>query len=273
MSQCIGEAITNAVRLGVDKLDAEVLLFSLLKKARTYLMAFPEHLLTAEQTEHYNGWLDRRLKGEPVAYIVGEREFWSLPIKTTAATLIPRADTEVLVESVLDQCSVSPLSVADLGTGTGAIALALKSERPQWQVMGVDRIPEAVALARENASQLQLEVSFEVSSWCDSIADKSLDVIVSNPPYIDEQDHHLNQGDVRFEPKSALVAEDHGLADIKHICQEAVRCLKPSGRLFFEHGWTQAEAVQQILVNAGFVRVRTVKDYGDNDRVSMGTMP
>lgn len=273
MSQCIGEAITNAVRLGVDKLDAEVLLYTLLNKARTYLMAYPEKELTSEQSEDYSNWLARRIKGEPVAYIVGVREFWSLPIQTNNATLIPRADTEVLVEAVLDQFDAMPLAIADLGTGTGAIALALKSERPNWEVLGVDRIPEAIELARVNAEALGLNVRFEISSWCDSLDDASLDIIVSNPPYIDEQDHHLNEGDVRFEPKSALVAGDQGLADIKHISREAVSCLKPNGMLFFEHGWTQAEAVQRILSDAGFIQVRTVKDYGDNDRVTMGMLP
>jgi release factor glutamine methyltransferase len=273
VSLCIGEAIANAVNLGVDKLDAEVLLYTALNKVRTYLMAFPEQILTAEQSENYSNWISRRLDGEPVAYIVGVREFWSLPIKTTNVTLIPRADTEVLVETVLDQFDASPLAVVDLGTGTGAIALALKSERPSWQMLGVDRISEAIELARTNAASLRLDVSFEVSSWCDALADSSLDVIVSNPPYIDCKDHHLNEGDVRFEPKSALVSGEHGLADIKHISHEAVRCLKPNGMVFFEHGWTQAEAVQQILTDVGFIQVRTVKDYGDNDRVTMGVLP
>jgi release factor glutamine methyltransferase len=272
MSRCIGDLITSAVAQGVDRLDAEVLLYRVLGKARTFLIAWPEKELTAAQHKQYISWLSRRQVGEPIAHIVGEREFWSLAIKTTTATLIPRPDTEVLVEAVLDFCAAAPLDLIDLGTGTGAIALALKSERPMWRIKGVDRVPEAVNLARENAERLQLDVEFELSSWCDAVADQSVDVIVSNPPYIDETDRHLDEGDVRFEPKSALVSADNGLADIKLITQQALRCLKPQGALFFEHGWSQANDVKAIMRETGFKKIRTLKDYGDNDRVTLGTL-
>ncbi|MBU2862639.1 peptide chain release factor N(5)-glutamine methyltransferase [Reinekea forsetii] len=272
MTLTIGDALSLARETDVEKRDAEILLCHVLGKARTYIMAFAEQSLSAAQSEDYQEKLARRKAGEPIAYIIGEREFWSLPIKTTPATLIPRPDTEVLVETVLNQCSKQSLSVVDLGTGTGAIALALKSERPMWSLLGVDRIEEAVSLARENAECLSLDVCFQLSSWCEGLESKAFDVIVSNPPYIDINDHHLNEGDVRFEPKSALVANDQGLADIRAITEQALRCLKPAGRLFFEHGWLQGTAVAAILDHAGFKQVTTVKDYAGNDRVTFGQL-
>lgn len=272
MTFCIADAICLGIEQGVEKRDAEVLLCNVLGKARTYVMAFPEKILTEAQATDYQHKLKRRKNGEPIAYIVEEREFWSLAIKTTPATLIPRPDTEVLVETVLKECNGTALNVVDLGTGTGAIALALKSEQPQWTVLGVDRVEAAVLLARENASRLALDVHFKLSSWCDELQANSLDVLVSNPPYIDADDHHLEEGDVRFEPSSALVAADNGLADIKIITQQAKSCLKPGGQLFFEHGWRQAKDVAQILDSAGFQKIQTVQDYAGNDRVTFGTL-
>lgn len=259
--------------------DADVLLCHLLGCRRSYLMTWPERELDAAQQATLQTWLARRLNGEPIAHLVGEREFWSLPLKVSPATLIPRPDTEVLVEQALTRIPQGPCAVLDLGTGTGAIALALKSERPELDVWAVDRMADAVALARENSAALGLPIEVRDGSWFEPLGEPDRDntprfaVIVSNPPYIDGADPHLEQGDVRFEPRSALVADDAGLADIRHIVVHAPAYLLPDGWLLLEHGWDQGEAVRQLLRDGGYREVATVRDYGDNDRVTLGLCP
>lgn len=259
--------------------DADVLLCHLLGCRRSYLMTWPERELDAAQQATLQGWLARRLNGEPIAHLVGEREFWSLPLKVSPATLIPRPDTEVLVEQALTRIPQGPCAVLDLGTGTGAIALALKSERPELDVWAVDRMADAAALARENSAALGLPIEVRDGSWFEPLGEPDRDntprfaVIVSNPPYIDGADPHLEQGDVRFEPRSALVADDAGLADIRHIVAHAPAYLLPDGWLLLEHGWDQGEAVRQLLRDGGYREVATVRDYGDNDRVTLGLCP
>lgn len=259
--------------------DADVLLCHLLGCRRSYLMTWPERELDAAQQATLQGWLARRLNGEPIAHLVGEREFWSLPLKVSPATLIPRPDTEVLVEQALTRIPQRPCAVLDLGTGTGAIALALKSERPEIDVWAVDRMADAAALARENSAALELPIEVRDGSWFEPLGEPDRDntprfaVIVSNPPYIDGADPHLEQGDVRFEPRSALVADDAGLADIRHIVAHAPAYLLTDGWLLLEHGWDQGEAVRQLLQDLGYRSVTTVRDYGDNDRVTLGLCP
>ncbi|MEN3799832.1 peptide chain release factor N(5)-glutamine methyltransferase [Aeromonas veronii] len=259
--------------------DADVLLCHLLGCRRSYLMTWPERELDAAQQATLQTWLARRLNGEPIAHLVGEREFWSLPLKVSPATLIPRPDTEVLVEQALTRIPQGPCAVLDLGTGTGAIALALKSERPEIDVWAVDRMADAAALARENSVALGLPIEVRDGSWLEPLGEPDRDntprfaVIVSNPPYIDGADPHLEQGDVRFEPRSALVADDAGLADIRHIVDHAPAYLLPDGWLLLEHGWDQGEAVRQLLRDGGYREVATVRDYGDNDRVTLGLCP
>ena len=259
--------------------DADVLLCHLLDCRRSYLMTWPERELDAAQQATLQGWLARRLNGEPIAHLVGEREFWSLPLKVSPATLIPRPDTEVLVEQALTRIPQGPCAVLDLGTGTGAIALALKSERPEIDVWAVDRMVDAAALARENSAALGLPIEVRDGSWFEPLGEPDRDntprfaVIVSNPPYIDGADPHLEQGDVRFEPRSALVADDAGLADIRHIVAHAPAYLLADGWLLLEHGWDQGEAVRQLLRDGGYREVATVRDYGDNDRVTLGLCP
>ncbi|MFQ1782691.1 peptide chain release factor N(5)-glutamine methyltransferase [Aeromonas veronii] len=259
--------------------DADVLLCHLLGCRRSYLMTWPERELDAAQQATLQTWLARRLNGEPIAHLVGEREFWSLPLKVSPATLIPRPDTEVLVEQALTRIPQGPCAVLDLGTGTGAIALALKSERPEIDVWAVDRMADAAALARENSAALGLPIEVRDGSWFEPLGEPDRDntprfaVIVSNPPYIDGADPHLEQGDVRFEPRSALVADDAGLADIRHIVAHAPAYLLPDGWLLLEHGWDQGEAVRQLLRDGGYREVATVRDYGDNDRVTLGLSP
>ncbi|MBL0565281.1 peptide chain release factor N(5)-glutamine methyltransferase [Aeromonas veronii] len=259
--------------------DADVLLCHLLGCRRSYLMTWPERELDAAQQATLQGWLARRLNGEPIAHLVGEREFWSLPLKVSPATLIPRPDTEVLVEQALTRIPQGPCAVLDLGTGTGAIALALKSERPEVDVWAVDRMVDAAALARENSAALGLPIEVRDGSWFEPLGEPDRDntprfaVIVSNPPYIDGADPHLEQGDVRFEPRSALVADDAGLADIRHIVAHAPAYLLTDGWLLLEHGWDQGKAVRQLLRDGGYREVATVRDYGDNDRVTLGLCP
>jgi len=253
-----------------SKLDTEILICFVIDKPRSFLLTWPEHKLSVAQAKSLAELLLRRFQGEPIAYIVNVREFWSLALQVSPATLIPRPDTEVLVELVLTEHIAASLRCLDLGTGTGAIALALASERPQWQIDAVDFSHDAVALAKRNAKNLNLaQVDIYQSDWFQEISDKKrFDIIVSNPPYIDEHDHHLNEGDVKYEPKSALVAADHGLADIKVIANQARNFLKPRGCLYIEHGFEQSQAVQTILADFAYSEIQTIKDYNDNDRVT-----
>ena len=253
------------------KLDVEILLCFVLDKARSYLLTWPEKKLSDEQLLEFTLLLSRRVQGEPIAYITGIKEFWSLPFTVSEATLIPRPDTETLVELVLDlyrndKC----MTCLDLGTGTGAIALALASEKSAWKIDAADFSIEAVNLAKLNADNLNLtQVNVYQSDWFERIS-KTLkfDIIVSNPPYIDIDDINLEQGDVRFEPKSALVAKEQGLANIKHIADEARYYLNSEGKLFFEHGFEQGRAVREILTDLGYKNAQTKQDLNGHDRIT-----
>ncbi len=255
------------------KRDAEILLGFVTGKSRSWLVAFDDAELNPQQLAQLEALLARRVIGEPIAHLVGEREFWSLPLRVSDATLIPRPDTEILVEQALVRLPAEPASLLDLGTGTGAIALALASERPDCVVIGCDRIPAAVELARDNAQRLHIHnAQFHLSHWFEQLPAQRFDLIVSNPPYIDAADEHLQQGDVRFEPLSALVADDQGLADLRFIIQAAPQWLKPQGWLLLEHGWQQAAAVRAILAQHGYQALQTVDDYGGNPRVTLGQL-
>lgn len=253
------------------KRDAEILLEFVTGKARTYLLAFGETQLSAEQEAQLATLLARRKTGEPVAHLVGEREFWSLPLYVSPATLIPRPDTECLVEQALSRLPAQACRILDLGTGTGAIALALASERPDCEVTAVDVMPDAVALAQRNVARLGFpNVIVLQSSWFSALDNRTFGMIVSNPPYIDEHDPHLTQGDVRFEPLTALVAANEGLADIVHIVTTSRQHLLPGGWLLVEHGWTQGDAVRDVFIAASYRAVETCRDYGGNDRLTLG---
>jgi len=253
------------------KLDAEVLLALCLERDRTYLVTWPERCLTAAQAKRYQVLIEQRLAGHPVAHLLGEREFWSLPLYVNSSTLIPRPDTEVLVEQALDLTLPHNAQVLDLGTGTGAIALALKHSRPNWQLTAVDKMADAVALAKRNAERLQLAIDVQQSDWFAELSrNNKYDLVVSNPPYIDAADPHLQQGDVRFEPLSALVAKDHGLGDIQQIISSARDYLAAQGWLLIEHGYQQAAAVRACFSDCGYTRINTVQDYAQLDRVTLG---
>lgn len=261
------------------KLDVEILLCFVLDKERSYLLTWPEKKLSDEQLCSFLPLLVRRIQGEPIAYIIGIKEFWSLPLAVSPSTLIPRPDTETLVELVLEQYgNRNNVNCLDLGTGTGAIALALASENPTWKIDAIDFNLEAVQLAQLNAKNLGSKivdlshVNIFQSDWFSQVdMQKKFDLIVSNPPYVDSEDSNLSQGDVRFEPASALIASDNGLADIKHIADVARSFLTPHGKLFFEHGFEQGHAVRRILLNLGFEKAQTAQDLNGQDRITWAT--
>lgn len=254
------------------RLDVELLLARVLDKPRSYLYTWPEKNLNQSQWEQFQHLLERRKAGEPIAHILGEKEFWSLALKVNDSSLIPRPETELLVETVLEMLDEKPRRVLDLGTGTGAIALALASERPAWRILAVDDKPSAVNLAIDNCRQLGLRnVAVTRSHWFDNVGRECFDLIITNPPYIAEDDPHLRQGDVRYEPVSALVAKKEGLGDIEHIVQRGLKHLCAGGWLVIEHGYDQGEAVRQMFTEAGYRKVETRQDLAGRDRLTLGT--
>lgn len=257
------------------RLDAELLLAFVLQKPRSYLYTWPDKTLSEAQIASYQALLERRKSGEPVAYLLGRQGFWSLDLQVAAHTLIPRADTELLVEAALQLADQdAALKVLDLGTGTGALALALASERRQWVLTGVDRIESAVALARRNQQHLQLpNVEFLHSHWFSALTGQRYDLIISNPPYIADNDPHLQQGDLRFEPLSALVSGPDGLDDLRLIIAQAPAYLADNGWLLLEHGFDQAGAVRELLAQAGFVELSSQRDLSGHERISLGRFP
>jgi release factor glutamine methyltransferase len=269
------------------RIDCEVILSAAIEQTRTYLYTWPEKILSDYQQKIFLQNLDRRISGEPIAYIVGQKEFWSLLLFVNESTLIPRPESELLVEVTLELMSgvssecVPAIKIADLGTGTGAIALALASENRQWQVWGLENNKHALELAKKNQQQLALpNVTFLLSDWFSVLSEnesvqefdqklaQQFNIIVSNPPYIDINDKHLQEGDVRFEPLSALVADDHGLADIEAIIKQASEYLLQSGWLIFEHGNQQAEAVAERFKKYDFQNIFTRNDLAGQPRVT-----
>ncbi|BCA91324.1 release factor glutamine methyltransferase [Vreelandella aquamarina] len=267
------------------RVDAEVLMEFATGRSRTWLYTWGDSECPTWEHARFDALIAARAQGQPVAYLTGEREFWGLPLATSPTTLIPRPDTETLVEAALARASTPTGRLLDLGTGTGAIALAFASEKPDWQVVGVDVRPEAVALAADNARTLNItNATFLVSDWFSALRSSSpsesspgspspgstFEIIVSNPPYIAADDPHLGQGDVRFEPRSALVAEADGMADLLHLITTAQAFLSPGGWLVLEHGYQQAPSVRQALKLAGYQSVESVQDMGGHERVTLG---
>ncbi|MBF56653.1 peptide chain release factor N(5)-glutamine methyltransferase [Halomonas sp. FeN2] len=258
------------------RIDAEVLLCHVLGRDRTWLYTWGDKICPLWEQARFDALIAARVQGTPVAYLTGEREFWGLRLATSPDTLIPRPDTETLVELALSRAALTSGRLLDLGTGTGAIALAFASEQPHWQVLGVDLRVEAVSLATRNAQALGLaNATFLQSDWfaaldAYTVAGNQFDIIVSNPPYIAGDDPHLAEGDVRFEPRSALVADACGMADLLHLVNSAQRYLAASGWLLLEHGYQQAEMVREALGSAGYQNVESVRDLGGHERVTLG---
>ncbi|NEX18229.1 MAG: peptide chain release factor N(5)-glutamine methyltransferase [Halochromatium sp.] len=251
-------------------LEADLLLGAASGLERTQLIAWPERALSAAQQQRFEQLIRRRLAGEPIAYLLGEREFWSLTLQVSPATLIPRPETETLVEQALKALPASaPLRVLDLGTGSGAIAAALAHERPDWTLIGIERNAEALGVAALNAKQLQLSnLGLLCSNWSNALGNACVDAILSNPPYVPADDPHLNQGDLRFEPLTALVSGGDGLDAIRAIIADAPRCLRPGGLLAIEHGWDQAPSLRALMQAQGFEAIETLRDLSGQERVT-----
>ncbi len=253
------------------RLEAQLLLAHYLQCSRTVVFAYSERELSTDQLESYLQLVRRRVRGEPMAYLLGGREFWSLNLRVTKDTLIPRPETELLVERVLEVLPQQGQRVADLGTGTGAIALALARERPGWELFACDESSAALEVAMDNAQGLGIHnVGFYRGDWCFALPKGKYDAIVSNPPYLDTQDSHLEQGDLRFEPRGALVADENGFAALKQIARQARDYLNSGGWLFLEHGYEQKLEMIHYLTTLGYGHVRDDPDFAGNDRVICG---
>jgi len=267
------QQLINAGLTDSPQIDAELLLADVLKKGRTYLFTWSDQNLEAEQIENFEEKLTERLAGKPIAHIIGYREFWGLPLKVTADTLIPRPDTETLIEAVLNLNLNTEATILDMGTGTGAIPLALKSELPRAHITTLDMSLPALAVAKENAKNLNLDITFIHSDWFSALEDKTFDCIVSNPPYIETQDPHLQQGDVRFEPMTALASGEDGLDDIRLIIRQSLKHLNNGGWLLLEHGYNQAEAIDALFKQNAYQNIKLIYDLGGNPRVTLAQKP
>ena len=275
LEQFIARAIATLAASPSPRLDAEVLTMHVTGLSRTQLITHGTAPLAPEQQGMLDQLLARRARGEPVAYLTGEREFWSLPLHVTPDVLIPRPETELLVERALALLPAdAALTIADLGTGSGAIALALAHERPRCRIIATDASAAALAVARANAARLNLaNVEFRQGEWLAALDHERMDLIVSNPPYIALTDPHLLEGDVRFEPRAALVSGPDGLDAIGRIAREAPAHLKPGGWLLLEHGFDQPDAVRSILARHGFQDITGYLDLADQARVTAGRQP
>lgn len=256
-------------------LDAELLLAEVMERPRSHFRAWPDRKIPPSEVERFEALVARRCLGEPIAYLLGHREFWSLTLAVTPETLIPRPDTEQLVEAALEKIPGSErCRIVDLGCGSGAIALALASERPFAEVTAIDASPGALRVATDNARINSIDnVVFLESDWWSGLGQQRFDIVVSNPPYIRVDDPHLERGDLRFEPREALVAGDDGLDAYRDILTGLDQHLEPGGWLLLEHGHDQADALAELLANQGLEDIRCIQDLGSNDRVTLARRP
>ena len=275
IAQALKQAIKQLsdIRDTIPRLEAEILLSSLLDKPRSYLMAWPDKELTREQMDSFQVMIERRTTHEPIAYITGCREFWSLNLEVTPDTLIPRPETEILVEMALEHIpKQQPMNIADLGTGSGAIAAAIGCERPLCHILATDFSQETLKVAQRNFSRLGLSnIKTSMGEWCHALPPEQLfDIIVSNPPYVAEGDGHLAHDGLPWEPQRALRSGDDGLNDISQIISDAPDHIASGGWLFLEHGFDQGDRVRSLLKKAGFSSIDTSLDLSGHDRVSAG---
>lgn len=256
----------------VPAAEAQILLAHALQQPRSFLLTWPQHIVTPDVCANFRQLLQRRAQGEPIAYLVGHKEFWSLSLRITPATLIPRPETELLVEHALKRVDKETTQrIADLGTGSGAIALAIAHERPRATVVATDASADALEVAADNAQRLKISnVSFRLGDWFTPLHGESFDMIISNPPYIADDDAHLQQGDLRFEPPSALTCGEDALQALRSIAKEARSHLVQNGWLLLEHGFDQADAVAAELTHLGYCDVATERDYAGIPRVTFG---
>lgn len=257
--------------VSLDTRELIQLLMHILDKNYTFIRTYPELKLTTVQAEQYLKFRQQLQSGTPLAYVLGEQAFWTLNLKVTEDTLIPRPDTEIVIITILELLPKNKaLKIIDMGTGTGAIALSFASECPLWQVTATDFSQGALDVAKENAQTHDLtKVRFLQGSWFDALpSSETFDLIVSNPPYIDLADVHL--ADLTHEPITALVAQDEGLSDLKIIISQSPDHLNSNGLLALEHGYDQGQKVRDLMLQAGLIDVRTVRDYGGNERVTLG---
>ena len=254
-------------------LDAQLLLTHVLDVDRAYLFAHADAQITDQQRQTFLALFQRRLAGEPMAYILGHKEFWGLELIVTPDTLIPRPETELLVEAALAALPKQKQIIADLGTGSGAIALALASERPDWDIVASDQSAAAILVAKQNAENLKLnQICFSQGSWCEALGAVKYDAIISNPPYIEADDPHLSQGDLRQEPRSALASGEDGLDDIRTIISQAPNYLQIRGLLLLEHGYNQSAYVSDLLQTAGFAEIRQQQDLAGHVRITQARL-
>jgi release factor glutamine methyltransferase len=272
--QLLAEGRQALADADVPALEAEILLGHVLGRGRAWFYANPEFIVTGADATGYRALLQRRRDGEPVAYLTGVREFWSLDLRVTPDVLIPRPETELLVDTALKRIpAVEACRVADLGTGSGAVALAIAVERPSCEVHATELSAAALAVARANAERLLPgRVVFHRGSWCEPL-EGVFQLIVSNPPYVERDDPHLSRGDCRFEPRAALTPGDDGLAAIRAIANQAASALEPGGWLAFEHGFDQGEASRALLGKLGYEDVETHRDLAGIERVTSGRRP
>lgn len=275
----LAEAISyGKTQLSSDSptLDAELLLAFVMGKDRTFLFTWPENQLNPNQQKTFIDLIKKRQAGVPIAHLVGHREFWGMDFKVTADTLIPRPDTEVLIEQALtlihhlQNSQIARPKVLDLGTGSGAIICALKKEMPTILAYASDIQQAALEIAKQNAQTHDLEVDFRQGDWFAPFSEDLFHIIVSNPPYIEENDPHLSEGDVRFEPITALTSGSDGLNDIRTLIENGKQHLEKGGWLLIEHGYNQANAIQQLFADNHYQDIETLYDYGNNPRVTLG---
>ncbi len=255
------------------QLEAEILLAHVLQKPRSYLFTFPEKILDQATLQQAKGFIHRRTLGEPIAYILESKEFWSLSFQVTPATLIPRPETELLVETTLALLNPSQATLADLGTGCGTIALSLAHERPTWQIYATDISQEALTIARKNAQQFKLNnVSFYEGNWCTALPCTNLDAIISNPPYIAETEWDNYVSQLKSEPHQALVSGKDGMLAINEIIRSAAFFLRPGGYLLIEHGFLQGNQVKQQFAQNNYHVIHSINDFSGHPRVTVGQL-